>query len=74
MKYIIAITLLSVGCKCTECEEPDFKPLSPPSILPDVPPEQFLTPLDAEDLLYHRPNIARKSATEEDYFPPKEVA
>ena len=69
MKYIIAATLLSVGCANTECEPP-------PVILPDVPPEQYLTPLEVEDddLLYHYPNIARKSATKEDYFPPKEVA
>ena len=69
MKYIIAITLLSVGCAITERD-------APPVILPEVVPEGFLTPLDIEDndLLYHYPNIVRKSTTKEDYFPPKEVA
>jgi hypothetical protein len=68
MKYIIAITFLSAGCVCTGREE------APPVILPEQLPEGFLVPLENEGgLLYHYPNIARKSVTKEDYFPSEEV-
>ena len=60
MKYIIIIlSLFAVGCKCVQCNEPEFKPL---------PPEKL------HDLLHVSENYAYKSVTKKDYLPPKEDA
>ena len=55
MKYIIIIlTMMSVGCKCTDsAQEPKFEPL---------PPEKL------HDLLHISDSHARKSITIKDYI------
>jgi len=58
MKYIIVLSLFTVGCKCFQCDEPSYQ--GPPEFKP-LPPEKL------HDLLHITENYAYKSVTEKDY-------